>query len=79
MESKLARLGEEIYKENRSDLEKSYLGKIIAIEIEAREVAGIGETVEEAYSTAVKRHPQSHFYFRRVGENRAAGYILSVD
>lgn len=76
---KLARLGEEIYEEKRVDLEKFYLGKIIAIEVESREVAGIGETVEEAYAAAVKRHPKSRFYFRRVGENRAAGYILSVD
>jgi len=79
VESRLARLGEEIYEENKADLEKSYLGKIIAIEVESREVAGVGESVEEAYATAVKRHPKSPFYFRRVGEDRAAGYVLSVD
>ena len=79
MESRLARLGEEIYEENRADLEKSYLGKIIAIEVETREVAGVGDSVEEAYTVAAERHPKSHFYFRRVGEDRAAGYILLVD
>lgn len=79
MESRLAQFGEKVYEENRVKLEKSYLGKIIAIEVESREVAGVGETVEEAYSTAKKRHPQSQFYFRRVGEDRTVGYILSVD
>lgn len=78
MESGLARSGEEIYEENRNELEKSHLGRIIAIDVESRKIAGIGDTVEEAYSYAVKAYPDRHFYFRKVGEDRAAGYILPV-
>ena len=68
--------GEEIYDENKKKLEKAFLGKIVAIEIEFRDVAGIGESLDEAYEKAVKKYPKKQFYFRKVGPCPAPGYLF---
>ena len=68
--------GEEIYDENKKKLEKAFLGKIVAIEIESRDVAGIGESLDEAYEKAVKKYPKKQFYFRKVGPCPAPGYLF---
>jgi len=49
MKSKLIELGERIYEENKTEWEKNYLGKIIAIEVESKSLAGVGDSLEEAY------------------------------
>lgn len=79
MESKLAQLGEQIYEENKEEWEKVYSGRIITIETKLEQLAGVGETVDDAYRDAVKKHPGKQFYFRRVGEEKAAGYLFMVD
>ena len=79
VESKLAQLGEQIYERNREEWEKTFPGKIIAIETESEQMAGIGENVDDAYREALKKYPGRQFYFRRVGEERAAGYLFTVD
>lgn len=76
MKSVLVVKGEEIYEQNREKLEKAYLGKIVAIEIESEEVAGVGASLDEAYEEAVKRYPQKQFYFRKVGPCAAPGYLF---
>ena len=76
MKSVLVIKGEEVYEENREKLEKAYLGKIVAIEIETRDVAGIGASLDEAYEEAVKKYPQKQFYFRKVGPCPAPGYLF---
>lgn len=76
MKSVLVIKGEEVYEENREKLEKAYLGKIVAIEIESRDVAGIGASLDEAYEEAVKKYPQKQFYFRKVGPCPAPGYLF---
>jgi len=76
MKSVLVIKGEEVYEENREKLEKSYLGKIVAIEIESRDVAGIGRSLDEAYEEAVKKYPRKQFYFRKVGPCAAPGYLF---
>ncbi|KPV63625.1 MAG: hypothetical protein AOA66_0757 [Candidatus Bathyarchaeota archaeon BA2] len=67
--------GEEIYKENRKKLEKAYLGKIVSIEVESGTVAGIGDTLEEAYEKASRKCPGKKFYFRKVGPCAATSYL----
>ena len=57
MESRLAELGEKIYEENRVEWERAYLGKIIAMEVESRSLAGVGDSLDEAYEEAVKKYP----------------------
>ena len=76
MKSVLVMKGEEIYKENREKLEKVYLGKIVAIEIESGIVAGVAETLDEAYEEALKKYPNKRFYFRKVGPCPAPTYLF---
>jgi hypothetical protein len=76
MRSVLVIKGEEVYEENREKLEKAYLGKIVAIEIESRDIAGIGASLDEAYKEAVKKYPRKQFYFRKVGPCPAPGYLF---
>ena len=76
MKSMLVIKGEEVYEENREKLEKAYLGKIVAIETESRDVAGIGASLDEAYEEAVKKYPKKQFYFRKVGPCPAPGYLF---
>ena len=76
MKSMLVMKGEEIYEENRKKLEKTYLGKIVAIEIESGTVAGIAESLDEAYEEALKRYPNKRFYFRKVGPCPAPTYLF---
>jgi len=76
MKSMLIIKGEEIYDENKKKLEKAFLGKIVAIEIESRDVAGIGKSLDEAYEKAVKKYPKKQFYFRKVGPCPAPGYLF---
>jgi len=70
------KLGEKIYEENKKRLERESLGKIVAIEIETGKIAGIGDTIDEAYKIAIKKFPGKKFYFRRIGDERAAGYLF---
>jgi hypothetical protein len=76
MRSMLVIKGEEVYEEERDRLEKAYMGKIVAIEIESRAIAGIGENLDEAYEEALKRYPGKKFYFRKVGPCAAPGYLF---
>jgi len=71
----LAIKGEEIYEKNRERLEKAYLGKIVAIEIDSGTVAGVGDTLDEAYEKASKKRPGKKFYFRKVGPCAATSYL----
>ena len=76
MKSMLVMKGEEIYEENREELEGAYLGKIVAIEVESRTIAGVGEDLDEAYEKALKKYPDGRFYFRKVGPCPAPTYLF---
>lgn len=76
MESKLVQFGEEVYEEKKEKLESVYLGKIVAIEVESRDVAGIGENLDEAYEKALKKYPGRQFYFRKVGPCPTTDYLF---
>lgn len=56
-----------IYDEQKSELEKQYFGKIVAIDNEERKVVGIGETILEAYTEAKASTKKDKFSFKRVG------------
>lgn len=68
--------GEEIYEQNKEKLEKAYLGKIIAIETQSGTIAGIGESLDEAYEKALEKYPGKKFYFRKVGPYPAPTYLF---
>jgi len=76
MKSVLVIKGEEVYEKNREKLEKAYLGKIVAIETESGTIAGIAETLDEAYEKAIKKYPSKKFYFRKVGPSPAPTYLF---
>jgi len=74
--SGLAGLGERIYEEKRVEWEKVFHGKVIAIETESEQLAGVGETVDDAYRDAASKFPRGRLYFRKVGTEKAAGYLF---
>ena len=78
MQVDIASRGEEVYRKLRRELEKNYMGMVVAIEIEKEEMAGIGYDINEAYKAASKKCPNRPFYFRKVGEEAHTGYQLLV-
>jgi hypothetical protein len=76
MKSLLVVKGEEVYEKSKQKLEKTHLGKIVAIEIESGDVAGIGSNLDEAYEQALKRYPSKKFYFRKIGPCAAPTYLF---
>ncbi len=56
-----------IYLVNKKELEKTSFGKIVAIDVKSGKIAGIGETLKEAYLQAEKKTGQKKFAFRKVG------------
>lgn len=78
MQANIANRGEEVYRKLRSELEKSYMGKVVAIDIEKGAIAGIGNDINQAYRSARKKYPNRAFYFRKVGEEPQTGYQLAV-
>ncbi len=58
---------EKIYQERlKEELEETYRGKIVAIEIESGDYF-LGEDEVEAYEEAIKEYPNKTFCFLRVG------------
>jgi len=76
MKSVLVVKGEEVYERNKEKLEKTYLGKIVAIETASKTIAGIGATLDEAYEKALKKFPCKKFYFRKIGPSPAPTYLF---
>ncbi len=63
----IARKGEEIYqKELKEKLEKEYIGKFVAIEVESGEYF-LGETQMEATTKARKKFPDKITYLVKIG------------
>lgn len=61
--------GDRAYEALRSSLEKEHFDRIVAIDTERKEVAGIGDTILQAYEQAKAKFPdKKQFYFRRVGK-----------
>ena len=56
-----------IYEKFRGQLEEEYFGKIVAIDVDSGAVAGIGNTVLEAYQDARKKSSKNKFSYKRVG------------
>lgn len=76
MQADIASRGEEVYRKLRRELEESHMGKVVAIDIEKEEMAGIGNDINEAYRAASKKYGNKPFYFRKVGKEPQTGYQL---
>ena len=76
VERKLIRLsrGDRIYERLLPSL-KGLEGKTVAIDLDQKDVAGVGDSVTEAYRKACEKRPdKKQFYFRVVGQN----YLASI-
>lgn len=58
---------EQIYAEQKNELEKEYFGKIVAIDNTTKKIVGIGNTIIEAYYDAKKNTSKDKFSYIRVG------------
>lgn len=58
-----------IYLKFKDELENEHFGKIIAIDADSEKIVGIGNSILEAYSEAIKKSSKKQFTFRRVGSD----------
>lgn len=58
---------EEYYDRHKVMLEKDHMDEIVAFDIDTGEIAGLGNTVREAYDNARRKISKEQFYFKRVG------------
>lgn len=66
--SKKPRMGETVYQQLKNSLEKKYKNKFVALDIKQKTVAGVGNTIDEAYEDAISKGDNTKFYFRKVGQ-----------
>ena len=65
---------EEVYRRNKTALEREHAGRVVALTEEG--VAGVGRTTQEAYREAMRTFPGKVFYCRRIGKFSAADYVF---
>jgi len=58
---------DKVYEQFRRVLEETDFGKIVAIDIDRKEIVGKGDTILEAYNEAKDRTGKEQFDFKRVG------------
>ena len=56
-----------IYEKYRSKIEAENFGKIIAIDVDSEEIAGIGDSIIDAFKDARKHSEKGTFAYRKVG------------
>lgn len=56
-----------VYELFKDKLEKEHFGKIVAIDVESKQIVGIGDSILEAYNKAKAKTKKDQFDFRRVG------------
>jgi len=61
-----------IYEAHKDEWERLYSGKIIAIDIDANDLASVGDNLRDVGLEARKKRPRHHFFVRRVGKNPVA-------
>lgn len=69
----IATKGKAIYQRLQADLEKEYLGRFVAIEVESGDYF-VGETLTEADAKAREKYPDRVFYVVRVGRPAVYAY-----
>ena len=69
----IATKGKAIYQRLQTDLEKEYLGRFVAIEVESGDYF-VGETLTEADAKAREKYPDRVFYVVRVGRPAVYAY-----
>ncbi len=69
----IATKGKATYQRLQADLEKNYLGRFVAIEVESGDYF-VGETLTEADAKAREKYPDRVFYVVRVGRPAVYAY-----
>jgi len=64
-----------IYEAHKEEWEKLYNGKIIAIDIDANDLASIGENISDVDLEARRERPGHQIFMRRVGKNPAVARL----
>lgn len=59
-------IGEEIYQENKEEIEENHRGEYVIIDTEMKKIIGYGDNPLEALGKGKKSSPNS-LYIRRVG------------
>jgi len=72
----IVKKGEELYQANKLDLEKNYLGKFVAINVETGELF-ISDTPETASKKAKDTHPGSVTFLTKIGPDRGVYTLRS--
>jgi len=58
-----------IYEEYKAELEATYYGKIIAIDLESKKILAIEDNILNAYKEAKKQSDKNKFGYKRIGYN----------
>jgi len=69
-----------IYEEYKAELEATYYGKIIAIDLESKKILAIEDNILNAYKEAKKQSDKNKFGYKRIGYNsiyRMVWYVLT--
>ena len=69
----IATKGKAIYQRLQAELEKTYLGRFVAIEVESGDYC-VGEPLTEAKARAREQYPERVFYVVRVGRPTVYAY-----
>ncbi|MFQ6072256.1 MAG: hypothetical protein ACE5KT_06095 [Methanosarcinales archaeon] len=72
----LSKQAESIYDKFKAELEKKYTGKIVAIDLANKDIAGISEDKRELLQKVLQTRPKHKIGLRRIGKNPSTGYIL---
>ena len=68
--------GEDIYAANKEKWQKNYPEKIIAIDVESKDLAGYGDDLDAAYKCILEpASKEGRFYFRKVGPIPATAHL----
>ncbi|MDI7269614.1 MAG: hypothetical protein QME96_16625 [Myxococcota bacterium] len=76
-EELLAARGEAIYQGSAEELERTAMGKVVAIEVDSGQYY-IGRGIGEADELASRDHPGKLFYFRHIGPRRLPAAVLKM-
>jgi len=64
--------GELVYDKLQHQIEKQYMGKVVAIDVGNKKVIGIGNSIEEAHDDAICKSKKKRFYFKKVGQKHSS-------
>ena len=68
-------MAKSIYESHKKEWEKIFIGKIIAIDIDANDFVSVGENINDVDLEARRERPGHRIFIRRVGDNPAVARL----